>query len=83
MAITKRNTIKKEILINERFAFNLKKFVYKEKGFTHTEKRFVYIHKTNPRQNILTANSCGKFPRHISRANNQPLQLYAKGCQYF
>ena len=60
MAITKRNTIKKEILINERFAFNLKKFVYKEKGFTHTEKRFVYIHKTNPRQIATAKHSHGK-----------------------
>ena len=45
-AKTKRNTVKKEILINEKkfcsykkgLLSNLKKFVYKEKRFTHTEK---------------------------------------------
>ena len=63
---TKWNTVKKEILINQKFCsqikrvcFQFEKFAYKEKILNHREKRFVYIHKTNPQQ-IAAANSHGK-----------------------
>ena len=65
-AITKSNTLNKEIFINKNNFANRKKGLlsikrsdYKEKAFTHTLKMFAYIRKTNSRQ-IAAENSHGK-----------------------
>ena len=62
-AITKRNTVNKEIIINKKtFAHKLsikKDLFTKKKDLLTQKKRFAYIHKTNPRQ-ITKANSHGK-----------------------
>ena len=74
--ITKRNTVKSEILINrkvllsyKRGLLSIKKSLFTEKKkFAHTEKRCFYMHKTNPRQ-TAAANPHGKKPRQIPTAN--------------
>ena len=68
-AITKRNTVKKEILINEKkfcshikkVCFQFKKVCLQRKKF-HSHRKMVCLHT----QNKPTANSHGKFQRQIA-----------------
>ena len=66
------NTVNKESFTNQKVLRTYRKGLppYKQNLFIYTKKdSFIYIQK-NPRQ-ILTANSCGKFPRQIPMANFQ------------
>ena len=82
-AITKRNTVNKEILINKKkFCSHLKKVCsHRKKFWLHTQnKPTANSHDIQLRQ-ILTANSHGKKPRQIAAANLQrkkPWQIAAK-----
>ena len=66
--ITKRNTVKKKILINKKRFYNL--LTQKKSLFTHTKQ--TYGKQT---QQILTANGYSKFPRQITAKNSHRKQL--------
>ena len=71
-AITKRNTVNKEILINKKkFCSHLKKVCsHRKKFWLHTQnKPTANSHDIQLRQ-IPTANSHGKFPRQKATANS-------------
>ena len=65
MTITRRNTVNKENLTNQKVLHTYKKGLppYKQDLLTYTKKNLL-INTKNLRQ-IATANSSGKFPRQI------------------
>ena len=69
-ALTKRNTVNKENLTNQKVLLTYKKGLlpYKQDLLIYT-KKYSLTYTKNPRQ-ILTANSHGKFLRQIATANS-------------
>ena len=67
---TKWNTVKKEILINQKFCSQIKRVcfqfekVYLQRKNIKSQRKKICLHT----QNKPTANSCGKFPRQIATA---------------
>ena len=79
MIITRRNTVNKENVTNQKVLHTYEKGLppYKQDLLIYTKKDS-FIYTKNPRQNgdskfsrqIATANSCGKFSRQILAANS-------------
>ena len=79
MTITRRNTVNKENLTNQKGLHTYEKGLppYKQDLLIYTKKDSL-IYTKNPRQNgdskfsrqIATANSCGKFSLQIATANS-------------
>ena len=67
---TKWNTVKKEILINQKFCSQIKRVCFQfekvclQRKNIKSQRKKICLHT----QNKPTANSCGKFPRQIATA---------------